>query len=85
MSMIPGTVFIAVWNCRVAVSRYVAVAGGLISVEPAKNWPLLEVAANDAVEEQGGSFNLSGHYRCPHSLAALAEWPVAESEKGRQL
>jgi hypothetical protein len=71
--MTPGTVFVNVWNVRAAVSRVVAVRGG-ISSEPATNWETLEDDAIEAIEAQGGAVNLSGWYHCPPELAARAEW-----------
>lgn len=70
----PGVVYIDVWNCRAAVSRYVAIPGGLAG-EPATNWEALEDDAIRAVEAQGGAVNWSGHYTCPPDLAEAAVWP----------
>lgn len=72
-SMLPGQVFISVWNCRAVVSRYARAEGGVTS-EAAANWEALEDAAVEAVEAQGGAHNLSGHYACPPELAERAMW-----------
>lgn len=72
-SMKPGEIYIDVWNCRVVVSRYARVQGGITS-EPAQNWQELEDAASAEIESQGGAFTLSGHYVCSDALAARARF-----------
>ena len=79
-SMYPGVVFINVWDCRAAVSRYAPVKGGM-STEAAANWEALEDEAIEAIEAQGGAYNMSGHYVCPPELAARVTWEEAEKSE----
>lgn len=69
--MYPGVIFINVWNCRALVAQYVSVPGGM-SFEHATNAFDLEAEAIEAIQKQGGGFNMSGHYVCPADLAAKA-------------
>lgn len=79
-SMAPGVVFICVWNCRAAVSRYTRVEGG-IAIESATNWEALEEDAITIIEAQGGAYNMSGHYICSPDLAARATWEEVETSE----
>lgn len=65
-------VFVSVWNCAAAVSRYISLPDGSETFEPALNWEQLEEEAIAEVEAQGGAINLSGHYKASSKLAAKA-------------
>lgn len=71
--MFKGEIVINVWSMRAAVSKwFFSQVDGGYSLEQASNWQELEQEAIDAIDEQGGSVNISGQYRCPVELAEKA-------------